>query len=85
MDSIEKEIQDGFLRDKLRKARKSKGLTQQEAAALAGISTSTVSCIESGNGDYMSSSLLKYADALGYEVSIHKKGGPIVDTEEPKE
>lgn len=85
MDSIEKEIQDGFLRHKLRKARKAKGLTQQEAAALAGISTSTVSCIESGNGDYMSSSLLKYADALGYEVSIHKKGGPIVDTEEPKE
>ena len=84
MDNIEKEIQDGFLRHKLRKARKAKGLTQQEAAALAGISTSTVSCIESGNGDYMSSSLLKYADALGYEVSIHKKGGPIVDTEEPE-
>lgn len=82
MDNIEKEIQDGFLRHKLRKARKAKGLTQQEAAALAGISKSTVSCIESGNGDYMSSSLLKYADALGYEVSIHKKGGPIVDTEE---
>ena len=85
MDKIEKEIQDGFLRHKLRKARKAKGLTQQEAAALAGISSSTVSCIESGNGDYMSSSLLKYADALGYEVSIHKKGGPIVDIEEPEE
>ena len=85
MDDIEKEIQDGFLRHKLRKARKAKGLTQQEAAALAGISASTDSCIESGNGDSMSSSLLKYADALGYEVSIHKKGGPIVDTEEPEE
>ena len=85
MDDIEKEIQDGFLRHKLRNARKAKGLTQQEAAALAGISASTVSYIESGNGDYMSSSLLKYADALGYEVSIHKKGGSITDTEEPEE
>lgn len=82
MDDIEKEIQDGFLRDKLHRARKAKGLTQKEAAELADISPSTVSCIETGKGDYMASSLLKYADALGYEVSIHKKGGPIVDTEE---
>ena len=85
MDEIEKESQDGFLRNKLRKARKAKGLTQQEAANLADISASTVSYIETGKGDYMASSLLKYADALGYEVSIHKKGGPIVDTDEPEE
>ena len=75
MDDIEKLIQDGYLRDKLTRARKAKGLTQKEAADIAGISVSTVSCIESGKGDYLSSSLLKYADALGYEVSIHKKGG----------
>lgn len=66
-------LQDKFIRMKLSQVRKSKGLTQKQLSELTGLSTSTISNIETGENSYSTRSLIKYAEALGYEITIQKK------------
>lgn len=65
--------QDLFLRQRLAKIRKSKGMTQKELSELSGLSTSTISNIESGENSYSLRSLIRVVEALGYEINIERK------------
>jgi transcriptional regulator with XRE-family HTH domain len=58
---------------KLADVRHSKGYTQKEIADRCGLSVSTISNIESGENSYTTRSLIMYAEALGYELSIKRK------------
>lgn len=66
-------LQDKFIRMSLLNVRKSKGITQQELSDLSGLSVSTISNIENGENSYTTRSLIKYAEALGYEITVKKK------------
>lgn len=66
-------IKDNYIRQRLSKIRKSKGLTQQQLSEISGLSTSTISNLESGENSYTLRTLIKYAEALGYELDIEKK------------
>ena len=64
-------ILDKLLRMELTNARKSKHITQKELAKLSGLSESSISNIESGESSSPTlRSLVKYATALGVELSI---------------
>jgi transcriptional regulator with XRE-family HTH domain len=58
---------------KLLDIRHSKGYTQKEIAEKSGLSVTTISNIESGENSYTTRSLIMYAEALGYEISIKRK------------
>ncbi len=60
------------IKKKLTEARLKKGLTQEEVAKRIGTSKSNISRIESLNNSYTPNllTLIKYADALGYEIDI---------------
>ena len=73
MNNTDVYIQDKFIRMKLAKIRKSKGLTQKDISDLTGVSVSTISNIENGDNSYTIRSLIKYAEVLGYELDIFKK------------
>lgn len=73
MDNIEVYCQDQFIRTRLLKIRKSRGFTQKQISEMSGLSTATISNIESGDNSYTLRSLIRYADALGYEINIEKK------------
>ena len=73
MNNTDVYIQDKFIRMKLAKIRKSKGLTQKDISDLTGLSVSTISNIENGDNSYTIRSLIKYAEVLGYELDIFKK------------
>lgn len=77
MNKTDEFIADAFLRDKLVRIRKASGRTQKQLAEESGLSVGTISSIESNRGAYTSSSLIRYCDALGYEVTIHRKGQSI--------
>lgn len=81
MNNTDVYIQDKFIRTRLTNIRKSKGLTQEQLANKAGLSTSTISNIESGENSYTLRSLIRCAEALGYEINIDKKVGDNNDTE----
>lgn len=81
MDNIEVYLQDKFIRTRLANIRKSKGLSQVQLSELSGLSTGTISNIESGDNSYTLRSLIKYSEALGYEINIDKKVGTKDDTE----
>lgn len=66
-------LQDKFIRMKLADIRRSKGLTQKEVAEKCGLSVTTISNIESGENSYTTRSLIMYAEALGYEISVKRK------------
>ena len=66
-------LQDKFLRMKLADIRRSKGYTQKEIAEKSGLSSATISNIESGENSYTTRSLIMYAESLGYEISIKRK------------
>ena len=66
-------LQDKFLRMKLADIRRSKGYTQKEIAEKSGLSSATISNIESGENSYPTRSLIMYAESLGYEISIKRK------------
>lgn len=40
---------------------------------MTGLSTATISNIESGDNSYTLRSLIRYADALGYEINVERK------------
>lgn len=81
MNNTDVYIQDKFIRTRLANIRKSKGLTQEQLANKAGLSASTISNIESGENSYTLRSLIRCAEALGYEINIDKKVGDNNDTE----
>lgn len=81
MNNTDVYIQDKFIRTRLTNIRKSKGLTQEQLANKAGLSASTISNIESGENSYTLRSLIRCAEALGYEINIDKKVGDNNDTE----
>lgn len=81
MNNTDVYIQDKFIRIRLTNIRKSKGLTQEQLANKAGLSASTISNIESGENSYTLRSLIRCAEALGYEINIDKKVGDNNDTE----
>ena len=80
MNNTDVYIQDKFIRTRLTNIRKSKGLTQEQLANKAGLSASTISNIESGENSYTLRSLIRIAEALGYEINIDKKVGEDNDT-----
>lgn len=83
MNNTDVYIQDKFIRTRLANIRKSKGLTQKDLSDITGLSTTTISNMESGENSYTLRSLIKCAEALGYEINIDKKVGDINgDTEE---
>lgn len=73
MRNIDILAQDLFLRQRLAKIRKSKGMTQKDLSELSGLSTSTISNIESGENSYSLRSLIRVVEALGYEINIERK------------
>ena len=73
MNNTDVYIQDKFIRMKLAKIRKSKGLTQKDISNLTGLSVSTISNIENVDNSYTIRSLIRYAEVLGYELDIFKK------------
>lgn len=73
MNNTDVYVQDKFIRMKLAKIRKSKGLTQKDISDLTGLSVSTISNIENGDNSYTIRSLIRYAEVLGYELDIFKK------------
>ena len=74
-------LQDKFIRTRLASIRKSKGLTQKQLSDMTGLSTTTISNIESGDNSYTLRSLIRCAEALGYEINIDKKVDDNNDTE----
>ena len=81
MNNIDVYIQDQFIRMRLTNIRKSRGLTQKQLSEMSGLSTATISNIESGENSYTLRSLIRYAEALGYEINIDKKVVDDNDTE----
>lgn len=83
MNNTDIYLQDKFIRTRLANIRKSKGLTQKQLSEMTGLSTTTISNIESGENSYTLRSLIRCAEALGYEINIDKKvGGDNGNTEE---
>lgn len=72
MNNIDVYVQDQFIRMRLTNIRKSHGLTQKQLSEISGLSTATISNIEKGE-NYTLKSLIRYAEALGYEINIDKK------------
>ena len=72
MTNIDVFINDKFLRQRLCNIRKSKGLTQKELSDLSGLSTKTISNIETGENSYTMRSLIRYAGALGFQLDVEK-------------
>jgi len=58
------------LSHRLREAREEAGLTQDQLADLAGISTRPIYIFESGKGSIRLDTYLKLLDALGLELSV---------------
>lgn len=81
MNNTDVYLQDKFIRTRLASIRKSKGLTQKQLSDMTGLSTTTISNIESGENSYTLRSLIRYAEALGYEINIDKKVDDNNDTE----
>lgn len=73
MNNTEVYLQDKFIRTRLANIRKSKGITQKQLSEMTGITTATISNIESGENSYTLRSLIKCVEALGYEINIDKK------------
>ena len=80
MNNTDVYIQDQFIRMRLTNIRKSRGLTQKQLSEMSGLSTATISNIEKGDNSYTLRSLIRYAEALGYEINIDKK----VDSNDPE-
>ena len=81
MNNTDVYLQDKFIRTMLASIRKSKGLTQKQLSDMTGLSTTTISNIESGENSYTLRSLIRCAEALGYEINIDKKVDDNNDTE----
>ena len=72
MENTEVYLEDTLIRKALRDARASKHLTQNELSAISGLSITTISNIEQGDGSPTLRSLIRYANAVGYTLKIKK-------------
>jgi len=67
-------ISDKLTRMQLSNLRKSKGLTQNDVREITGLSLTCISNIENGEGTSPTlKSIIKYLDAIGYEMCFKKK------------
>ena len=73
MNNIDLDLKDSFLRMDLKAIRKSKGLSQKELSELSGLSVDTICNMENGDRSFTIKSLLKYLNALGYDIFIKKE------------
>lgn len=71
------QIEECLVPVELKKVREKKMITITEASTETGLSASVISNIEH-NKDVKFSSIIKYADYLGYDVYIRKKKLPVV-------
>ena len=72
--STENFISDKLVRLQLSNLRKSSGLTQKEIREKTGLSLTCISNIENGDDTAPTlKSIVKYLDAIGYEMSFTKK------------
>lgn len=60
----------------LQAIRTSKHITQEEAAVLSGLSVGTISRLETG-GNVTLANIIRYAQAMGYEVTLRKMDNPL--------
>lgn len=72
----------GFIGNKLRKTRKSKGITLKKVTDDIGLSTATLHRIEDGSYTYNIDSLIRYASYLGYDFTIYKRGNTLSEERE---
>ena len=63
----------------LRTRRKALGVTQQDAARLAGVSPQWLSGFENGKGSCGLRSVMRLADALGVSLAVHER--PVTDVD----
>lgn len=78
MDELDKAVEEyiskRLTKDELSEMRKAKGLSQKELSNISGLSIRCISDIENpGAGNPTLSSILKYLNALGYEILFQKK------------
>ena len=73
MNNTEVFLEDNFIRKALKDARKSKHLSQKELSDISGLSITTISNIESGDGSPTLRSLILYATAVGYNIQVKRK------------
>lgn len=74
----------GTVGDRIRLVRESKGLTQDQLAASAGISKSFVSEVENGKRNISAQNLLRIANAMGASVEYLLRGVSAAPQEEPR-
>lgn len=78
MTTTDELIAESFIKSKLLKIRKASGITQEQLSNKTGLSTNTISRLESKVGTAPNlNTIIRYCDALGYEVTIHRKGESI--------
>lgn len=73
-ETVEQYINRRIAKDELSEMRKAKGLSQREVSNISGLSIKCISDIENPNiGNPTLNSMLKYLNALGYEMYFQKK------------
>ena len=77
------ELPMGTVGERIRIVRESKGLTQDQLAAAAGISKSFVSEVENGKRNVSAQNLLRIANAMEASVEYLLRGGSLAAQEEP--
>lgn len=71
---IERVINKFGIHMQLAAIRNSKHITQEQAAALSGLSIGTISRLETG-GNVTLENIIRYAQSLGYEITLTKTDG----------
>lgn len=71
---IDKYISRRLTKDELSEMRKAKGLSQKELSDISGLSVRCISDIENANeGNPTLNSIIKYINALGYEIMFQRR------------
>lgn len=71
---VERYINKRITKDELSEMRKAKGLSQKELSDISGLSVRCISDIENpDNGNPTLNSIIRYINALGYEIMFQKK------------
>lgn len=68
-------IADKIFRTRLINARKGTRITQKEMAEISGLSTSSISNLESENTQPSLNTIIRYLHSIGYELTIQKSTG----------
>jgi len=70
-EQVARELERMEISDKLRSARKSAHLTQKEVAGRMQVNPAYISQLENGNQNITITTLLKYTQAIGAELSLN--------------